>query len=254
MASFAAKDFRKTQQRTIVETDLIPIDNFGRMKIVLSLGGSVLMSDFNADRIKAFADAIEEIAEKNKVFVVVGGGKIAREYIRTAKELGADNTFCDYIGIDVTRLNAMLLCSALRSSPKVIPKDFREAYELSLNHNVVVMGGTFPGHTTDATSALLAEFVKADLFLNATSVDGIYSEDPKKNPNAKRFSRIKADELLKIVLNLSAEAGGNFPLDILSIKIIQRSKIRTIVFLGEPENIRKVVEGDFESIGTLVEP
>jgi len=244
----------KALMLTIVETDLTPSDDFGEMKIVLSLGGSVLMRDFNAERIDKFAKAIEEIAKENKVFVVVGGGKIAREYIRTAKQLGADNTFCDYIGIGVTRLNAMLLCSALKTAPKVIPEDFREAYELSLSHNIVVMGGTFPGHTTDATSALLAEFINADLFLNATSVNGIYSDDPMKNPNAKRFDRIKADDLLKIVLNLSAEAGGNFPLDILSIKIIQRSKIRTIVFLGEPENIRKVVEGDFENIGTLVEP
>ncbi len=246
--------FGKASMLTIVETDLISASDSGEMKIVLSLGGSVLMRDLNAERIYRFAKAIEEIAKDNKVFVVVGGGKIAREYIKTAKQLGADNTFCDYIGIGVTRLNAMLLCSALSDAPKVVPEDFREAYELSLRHNVVVMGGTFPGHTTDATSALLAEFVKADLLLNATSVNGIYSDDPMKNPNAKRFDRIKAEDLLKIVLSLSAEAGGNFPLDILSIKIIQRSKIRTIVFLGEPENIRRVVEGDFEDIGTLVEP
>ncbi len=221
------------------------------MKIVLSLGGSVLMSDLNAERIRAFAKAIEDMAKENKIFVVVGGGRVAREYIRTAKQLGADNTFCDYMGIEVTRLNAMLLCSALKESPKVIPKDFREAYELSLNHDIVVMGGTFPGHTTDATSALLAEFVNADLLLNATSVDGIYQEDPKKNPNAKRFDRIKAKELLEIVSKLPAEAGGNFPLDILSIKIIQRSGIKAVVFKGEPENLAKAVK---EAIGTIVEP
>ncbi len=223
------------------------------MKIVLSLGGSVLMKDFNAERIKRFAEAIEDIAKENKVFVVVGGGKVARDYIRTAKLLGADNTFCDYMGVEVTRLNAMLLCSALKSAPKIIPRDFREAYELSLNHDIVVMGGTFPGHTTDATSALLTEFVNADILLNATSVDGIYSDDPKKNPKAKRFDRIKADDLLKIILRLSSEAGGNYPLDILAIKIIQRSKIKALVFLGEPDNIRRAARGEFE-IGTLIEP
>ncbi len=223
------------------------------MKIVLSLGGSVLMKDFNAERIKRFAEAIEDIAKENKIFVVVGGGKVARDYIRTAKLLGADNTLCDYMGVEVTRLNAMLLCSTLKSAPKIIPRDFREAYELSLNHDIVVMGGTFPGHTTDATSALLAEFVNADLLLNATSVDGIYSDDPKKNPKAKRFERIKADDLLKIILRLSSEAGGNYPLDILAIKIIQRSKIKALVFLGEPDNIRRAARGEFE-IGTLIEP
>ena len=221
------------------------------MRVVLSLGGSVLMRDFDANRVKAFARAIERIAKDNEVFVVVGGGRVAREYIRTAKELGADDTFCDYMGIEVTRLNAMLLASAIRNAPKVIPKDFREAYELSLNHRVVVMGGTFPGHTTDATSALLAEFVNADIFLNATAVDGIYSDDPKRNPNAKRFDRIKTEELLRIVMELPAEAGGNFPLDPLSIMILKRSGIRAIVFLGEPENIERALKGE---VGTLVIP
>ena len=222
------------------------------MRIVLSLGGSVLGMD--ADRIRRFADEIERIAQEHKVFVVVGGGKIAREYINVARQLGADNTLCDYIGIGVTRLNAMLLISALKSAPKKVPKDFTQAYELSKYYDVIVMGGTFPGHTTDATAALLAEFVGADLFLNATSVNGVYSDDPKLNPNAKRFNRIGIDELIEIVAKQEAKAGGSFVLDLLALKIIQRSKIKTIVFLGEPENIEKVIRGDFADIGTLIEP
>lgn len=222
------------------------------MRIVLSLGGSVLGMD--ADRIRRFADEIERIAQEHKVFVVVGGGKIAREYINVARQLGADNTLCDYIGIGVTRLNAMLLISALKSAPKKVPKDFTQAYELSKYYDVIVMGGTFPGHTTDATAALLAEFVGADLFLNATSVNGVYSDDPKLNPNAKRFNRIGIDELIEIVAKQEAKAGGSFVLDLLALKIIQRSKIKTIVFLGEPENIERVIRGDFADIGTLIEP
>lgn len=222
------------------------------MKVVISLGGSVL--GFNAERIRRFADVIEEVSKDNKVFVVVGGGRIAREYINIARELGADNTFCDYMGIEVTRLNAMLLASALKSAPKKVPKDFIEAYELSKIYDVIVMGGTFPGHTTDATSALLAEFVKADILLNATSVDGVYSEDPKVNPNAKRFERIKVGDLIEIVAKAEAKAGGSFVMDLLALKIIQRSKIKTVVFLGEPENILKVLEGNFSEIGTLIEP
>ncbi len=222
------------------------------MKVVLSLGGSIL--GFDAERIRRFADAIEEVSKEHKVFVVVGGGRVAREYIGVARELGADNTFCDYIGIEVTRLNAMLLISALKSAPKKVPKDLIEAYELSKAYDVVVMGGTFPGHTTDATSALLAEFVKADVLLNATSVDGVYSEDPKVNPNAKRFERIKVGDLIEIVAKAEAKAGGSFVMDLLALKIIQRSRIKAVVFLGEPENILKVVEGDFKDIGTVIEP
>ena len=222
------------------------------MKIVISLGGSVL--GFDAKRIKRFAEVIENIAEMHKVFVVVGGGKIARDYIGIAKILGADNTFCDYIGICITRLNAMLLISALKSAPKRVPKDFIEAYELSKVYDIVVMGGTFPGHTTDATSALLAEFINADLLLNATSVRGVYSEDPRINPRAERFERIKVSDLIEIVSRQDVEAGGSYVMDLLSLKIIQRSRIKTIVFLGEPENIQRVLNGDFRDIGTLIEP
>jgi uridylate kinase len=169
-----------------------------------------------------------------------------------ARKLGADETFCDYIGIEVTRINAMLLASALKNAPKKIPHDFREAYELSMNHAVVVMGGTFPGHTTDATAALLAEFVKADILLNATSVSGVYSSDPTKDPNAVRFEKLSAKELVSIVSAGDARAGSSNIVDLLAAKIIERCGIKTIVFLGEPENIERALKGDVVGIGTVI--
>ncbi|MDI9610751.1 MAG: UMP kinase [Archaeoglobales archaeon] len=220
------------------------------MRLVLSLGGSVFEGD--AQRIRSFAEVLDQISENNELFVVVGGGKLAREIIKKARELGANETMCDYLGIAVTRINAMLLAYAMKNSAKKIPENFIEAFELSKKYKAVVMGGTFPGHTTDATSLLLAEFVNADLFLNATSVDGIYSEDPKKNPNAKKFNKITPNELVKLVASSSMEAGANVVIDLLSAKLIERSKIKTIVFKGEPENILKVLRG--EKIGTVVEP
>jgi len=219
------------------------------MRLVLSLGGSVF--EGGAERIRSFARVLDEISSENELFVVVGGGKLARELIGKARELGANETMCDYIGIAVTRINAMLLAIAMRNSAKRIPENFIEAQELSKNYSAVVMGGTFPGHTTDATSALLAEFVNADLLLNATSVDGVYSEDPKKNPNARKFERLTPSELVKLIANSSMEAGANVVMDLLSAKIIERSRIRTVIFRGEPENILKVLRG--ERIGTVVE-
>ena len=219
------------------------------MRLVLSLGGSVF--EGGAERIRSFARVLDEISSENELFVVVGGGKLARELIGKARELGANETMCDYIGIAVTRINAMLLAIAMRNSAKRIPENFIEAQELSKNYSAVVMGGTFPGHTTDATSALLAEFVNADLLLNATSVDGVYSEDPKKNPNARKFERLTPSELVRLIANSSMEAGANVVMDLLSAKIIERSRIRTVIFRGEPENILKVLRG--ERIGTVVE-
>jgi len=205
------------------------------------------------ERVLAFADSINRLSEKHTLFVVVGGGRIAREYIGVARELGADETYCDYMGIEITRLNAMLLALAVKNSPKIIPEDFKSALELSLNHAVVLMGGTFPGHTTDATAALLAEFVGADLLLNATSVDGVYSDDPKKSKDAKRFDKLSFEELIEIVSRGEVAAGSSNVIDLLASKIIQRSRIRTVIFLGTPENILRAAEGDVAGIGTIIE-
>jgi len=211
------------------------------------------MQDFNAKRVKQYAEKIENTARKHRVFIVVGGGRVARDYISTARSLGADETLCDYIGIGVTRLNAMLLISAMEQAPRVIPDDFRQAYELSIRHPVVVMGGTFPGHTTDATAALLAEFVGADTLLNATSVNGVYSADPKKDPNAVRYERITAKELVRIVSAGESKAGSSNVIDLLAAKVIERSRIKTVIFLGEPENIERALKGEVEGMGTVVE-
>ncbi len=218
------------------------------MKVVLSLGGSVFSGE--TGKIREFAKAIETISQENQVFVVVGGGKVAREYIQRARELGATETFCDYIGIAATRMNAMLLISALPSAAKKAPEDFIEAENLSKLYKVVVMGGTFPGHTTDATAALLAEFVKADIFINATNVDGVYSADPKTDPNAVKYDRLSPQQLIEIVGKNSAKAGTNVVIDLLAAKIIERSRIKTYVILGTPENILKAVRG--EAVGTVI--
>jgi uridylate kinase len=228
------------------------------MRIVLSLGGSVLIGEkFDVEllskRVSEFGKVISKISQEHSLFVVVGGGKVSRDYIKVARALGADETYSDYLGIAVTRLNAMLLAIAVENSPKVIPEDFKSAFELSLVHPVIIMGGTFPGHTTDATAALLAEFVGADLLLNATSVDGVYSADPKRVKDAKRFDRLSFDELSEIVSKGEAVAGSSNVIDLLAAKIIQRSKIRTLIFLGTPENILRAVNGDVDEIGTVIE-
>jgi len=152
-----------------------------RMKIVVTIGGSIIIRDNDYQKFKDYADVLIKMKAENELFVVVGGGKPARDYIKIARELGASEALCDDIGIDVTRLNARLLIMALGyAAYPVVPYNFSEALEYSQSGKLVVMGGTEPAHSTDAVGSILAEFIGADLLINATSVNGLYEKDPQK--------------------------------------------------------------------------
>lgn len=224
-----------------------------KMKIVISIGGSILISDLSSERIKRYTDVIYEISKDNKVFIVVGGGYIARRYIKVAKDLGLNNSEADYIGIDLTRINAKLLISALpeESVYNDVALNFKDAKNFSTFKDIVVMGGTEPGHTTDAVGAILAEYVSADMFINATSVDGVYDKDPNRYKDAKKIESLTTDDLMRIIGEAKMDAGLNMILDILAIKVIERSNIKTYIIDGrDPKNILRAVNG--EEIGTRI--
>jgi uridylate kinase len=221
------------------------------MKIVVSIGGSVLIENADPDRVDAFASVLNEIAPHNSIFVVVGGGETARKYISIGRALGANEAICDRIGIDVTRLNAYLLILALKGAayPEVV-RTYQDAL-VAEGEEIVVMGGVSPGYTTDAVSAILAEYVGADLLINATSVDGVYSSDPKINPESKRYEEMTAGELVEIVIRTKLDAGSTSVIDPVGAKVIERSGIKTIVLDGRvPSNILKAFRG--EKIGTVI--
>jgi uridylate kinase len=130
-----------------------------------------------------------DISNTVQPVVVTGGGQIARFYINTARKLGLDESSLDLMGIDVSRLNAKLLISSLGSHvyPNV-PKSLDEISNFIESNKIIVSGGLHPGQSTNATSALIAEKIKANQFINATDVEGIYDSDPRKNQNAKHCS------------------------------------------------------------------
>ncbi|MDR2944851.1 MAG: UMP kinase [Methanosarcinales archaeon] len=229
------------------------------MFIVMSLGGSILAGDLDAARFKTYAETIQKIAEKHKLLLIIGGGVFARRYIETARSAGADEVTCDFIGIDVTRINAKLLISALgKSAYPEVPTNYNEAAIAAESGKIVVMGGVLPGQTTDAVSAALSEYLGADLFLIPTSVDGIYSADPNVNSNAVKFKTMTSAELVKMSGETSLKAGSKSPIDPIACKLIERGGIRTIVLDGRnPETIMKIIEGEEkgpqkECCGTII--
>jgi uridylate kinase len=226
------------------------------MRVVISIGGSVLAPDLDADRVTRHASAISRLIDGGcEVGVVVGGGGVARDYISTARRLGANEVQLDQVGIDVTRINARLLIAALddRSAPSP-SHEYEEAGEALRRGDVPVMGGVVPGQTTDAVAAALAEYVDADLLVYATSVDGVFSADPTGDPEAERYDRLSGSELVDVILPMSRGAGASAPVDLLAAKLIERSKMRTVVLDGtDPMRVeRAVLRG--EHSGTDVVP
>lgn len=217
--------------------------------LVINIGGSIIAPS-DEKYIKNLVSLLEETSKNFKLYIVIGGGKLAREYIKTARKLGADEAFLDDIGIEATRLNARILISAFKDVYPVPAKDFDEA--LIANYPIVVMGGTHPGHTTDAVSAMLAERVKASKLIIATNVDGIYTSDPKKDKHAKKLEKVSPKKLIEITITGDAKAGQTAVIDPLACKIIARSKIQTFVLNGKDlESFKNAINGK-KFNGTIV--
>jgi len=226
------------------------------MRVVVSIGGSVLAPDLAHERVEAHAAAIEALVDAGcEVGAVVGGGGVARDYITTARALGANEIELDDIGVDVTRLNARLLIAALDGMAAPSPAESYETAGESLRRgDVAVMGGVVAGQTTDAVSAALAEYTNADLLVYATSVPGVFSADPNEDDDAEHFEEMTAGELVDIIADIEMNAGSSAPVDLLAAKLIERSGVRTIVLDGtDPSRIVDAVLGG-EHDGTDIIP
>ncbi|MEA2054306.1 MAG: UMP kinase [Candidatus Thermoplasmatota archaeon] len=197
------------------------------MKVVVAFGGSLISAE-EPESIKKVGKVLDKCTRDIGIYIIVGGGKTSRKYIGAARFLGADEKFLDEMGIAVTRLNAMLIKASLKDETPV-PKTVEEAAGM---RTPVIMGGTIPGHSTDTVGAMLAREIKADRFVIATDVDGIYDKDPKKNPTAKKYDSISIKELREMVPNKWDMAGKNSVVDGIACKIIDEEKMPTYVVNG----------------------
>lgn len=200
--------------------------------VVVSIGGSVVLSDeADARFLKKLTGLFIRISTEYKVFVIVGGGKIARRYIQLGRELGFEEDTLDLIGIDVTRVNARIITNLLGVSNKEIPHTTSDA--LKLNLPIVVMGGTDPKHSTDLVGAELAEKTHAVRFVNATNVDGIFDKDPNKSKDAQQLKSVSIDQLIEKYGTKWGTAGKNIFMDEPALEIIKRARVPTSVVNGK---------------------
>ena len=221
-----------------------------KKKIVIKLSGKVFGMD-NAKIIQKYADFLIKISKICQPVVVAGGGVIARHYISHARNFNADESTLDELGIEISRLNAKLLIYALKnkaySHPPTNLQQVKHAVDDGL---IVVAGGLHPGQSTNGTAALIAEKIQAEQFLNATDVDGVYDMDPNKFKKAKKFKNIELKKLKNILVHEDSVAGGYDLMDIVALKIIERSKIKTRILKADPKIIEKAIRGS--QVGTEI--
>lgn len=221
-----------------------------KKRIVIKLSGRVFGMD-NVKVLKDYAAFLVKISKICQPVVIAGGGNIARHYISHARTSGADESTLDELGIEISRLNAKLLIYALKnkaySHPPTTLQEVKHAVDSGL---IVVAGGLHPGQSTNGTAALIAEKIKAEQFLNATDVDGVYDMDPNKNKKAKKFKQIELKNLKNMLVHEDSVAGGYDLMDIVALKIIERSKIKTRILKADTKIIEKAIKGS--EVGTKI--
>lgn len=203
-----------------------------------------------AQEIKKVVDAGAQVA------IVIGGGNIYRGI--QAEQGGIDRVQGDYMGMLATVINSMALQSALENNG--VPSRLLSAIEMkevaepfirrrAIRHleksRVVIFGaGTGnPYFTTDTAGALRAIEIQADVILKGTKVDGIYSADPRKDPNATRYDKVSFSEVYEKSLNV---------MDMTAFTLCKENNLPIIVFdINQTGTLLSIVNG--ESIGTLVE-
>ena len=210
--------------------------------IVISIGGSVLISDdVKASYFEKLSNLLNEIKKEYKIYIIVGGGKTARRYIKLGRKLNLSEKSLDEIGIQATRINARFLTMNLKDSNQKIPTSTDSAKKI--NKKIVIMGGTTPGHSTDMVGAELAYKVSAVKYIIATNVDGIYTKDPNKYKDAKKILEISIKDLIKKYGTDWKTAGKNIVIDGPALDIIYKKNIPTFVLNGNKlSEINNVIE------------
>ncbi|HXY82917.1 MAG TPA: UMP kinase [Candidatus Saccharimonadales bacterium] len=223
------------------------------MRIVLKVGGFAFASEGESEPLIAeYVKLLQQLVKEHKFVVVTGGGAIARAYIRLARSMRVPESLCDQLGILVSRINARIVVDGLsdHAYPE-IPTTVTELGRFFASGKLIAMGGLQPGHSTNAVAAIAAETIKAELFVNATNVDGVYTSDPSTDPHALHLDEVHVNKLSEILAHSEMTAGGYDLMDHTALRIIQRSHIPTVIIDGRNlANITKAIHG--QRIGTRI--
>lgn len=226
---------------------------------ILSVGGSIVAPEYpDTEFVKEFVKMIKDYLSNNKddkLILVIGGGGPARIYQKAFREVAeisetSEVDAADWIGIMATRLNAQFIKA---SFGELCQNDVVTDPTISLTFSgrILLAAGWKPGFSTDNDAVLLAEKFNADTVVNLSNIEKVYTDDPRKNPNAKPLDEISWEDFRKMVGD-EWVPGKNCPFDPIASKKAQELKLTVICAGGKNiKNTLAILEGK-PYIGTTI--
>lgn len=220
--------------------------------IIISLGGSLVApGEIDVEFLKNFRHCLQKYLNKRRFFIFVGGGKVCRNYQKALLEFGADDSERDWIGINVSRLNAEIVKQVFvkDSYIKVITDPTKK---INTKKDILIAAGWKPGWSTDYCSVIMAKNSGLKTIINLTNIDYVYDKDPRKFPNAKQIKEINWREFRKIVGD-KWTPGLSMPFDPRASKIADVLKIKVVMINGK--NLERLEDflNNKPFIGTVIQ-
>ena len=222
------------------------------MVTVLSVGGSIVAPDKpDFDFLDKFSKIIRAWLSQDlsrKLIMVIGGGAPARDYQNAYRKVcdlhkkNINNDEADWIGIMATRLNAQLVKAVFEDlCPNPVVYDPTAVDDF--RGQILVAAGWKPGFSTDNDAVVLAERFSGNLVVNLSNIAKVYTDDPKKNPEAKPIDSISWEDFIKIV-GTEWVPGKNTPFDPIASQRAQKVGIKVICAAGNDiENLENILNG-----------
>jgi uridylate kinase len=215
------------------------LNNMKKETIIISLGGSLVApGEINIEFLKSFKGVLEKYFGQKRFFIVVGGGRVARMYQSAILEFGAKSSDRDWIGINVTRLNAEVVRQLFgdKSYPKIITNP---NLKVKTSKDIVVGAGWKPGWSTDYDAVLIAKNHGAKTIVNLSNIDYVYDlpagrqvKIPSDFENATPLKEVSWKSFKKIVGD-KWSPGTSAPFDPIASKLASKLKLKVVMINGK---------------------
>jgi uridylate kinase len=223
--------------------------------IILSLGGSLIVPDGGIDTsfLKDFSDFIRRhIEEGRRFFIITGGGGTCRHYQKAAQAVvDVPDEDLDWLGIHTTRLNAHLMRTIFRdiARPQII-EHYDSKQDID-DYPLVIGSGWKPGWSTDYDAVMMCKFYDATTVINMTNTDGVYTADPRHDPDAKKIEKMSWSEYRKMFGD-KWTPGLSSPFDPIAAKLADENNLTVVILEGQDlENLDKAILGE-PFVGTSI--